>query len=187
LNKEIDAARRDDVQRISMRRTTVVSPWVSLVERSVLDSSGASLGNFHGLAIADYISVIAIAKDGSIPLVRQFRPAVERWTLEFPGGLLDEGEDPQHCALRELSEEVGLQAPHATSLGVFLPDSGRLGNRLWGFFVSEADSVANWSAEPDVEVIWVTAETLETYVRDGRFDHAPHLALFAVARVRGLL
>jgi 8-oxo-dGTP pyrophosphatase MutT (NUDIX family) len=185
LKKEI---RDSDVERrISMRKATVVSPWLTLVERSVLDSRGAPVGNFHGLALADYVSVIAIARDGTLPLVRQFRPAVERFTLEFPGGLLDEGEDPARCALRELAEEAGLQAANATSLGVFLPDSGRLGNRLWGFFVTAADPVANWSAEPDVEVLRVSAGALESYVRDGSFDHAPHLALFAVARVQGLL
>jgi ADP-ribose pyrophosphatase len=187
FGKDITLTKNTAEQRISMCKTTVVSPWLALVERSVLDSQGGQLGSFHGLALADYVSVIAVARDGRLPLVRQFRPAVERWTLEFPGGLLDEGEAPVDCALRELSEEVGLQAAHAVSLGAFLPDSGRLGNRLWGFFVSEADPVGNWSPEPDVEVIWVTAETLEASVRDGSFDHAPHLALFAVARVRGLL
>jgi ADP-ribose pyrophosphatase len=187
LRKDIKLTKHAAEQRISLRKTTVISPWLALVERSVLDSQGAQLGSFHGLALADYVSVIAVARNGTLPLVRQFRPAVERWTLEFPGGLLDEGEVPLDCAMRELSEEVGLRASHATSLGVFLPDSGRLGNRLWGFFVSEADSVEHWSAEPDIEVIWVTPEILEMYVRDGSFDHAPHLALFAVARVRGLL
>jgi ADP-ribose pyrophosphatase len=187
LKKDIELTRNTAEQRIATRKTSVISPWLTLVERSVLDSQGGQLGSFHGLHLADYVSVIAVARDGRIPLVRQFRPAVERWTLEFPGGLLEEGEEPVRCALRELSEEVGLTATNAASLGVFLPDSGRLGNRLWGFFVSQGDAVKDWSPEPDVEVVWVTGETLETYVRDGCFDHAPHLALFAVARVRGLL
>jgi 8-oxo-dGTP pyrophosphatase MutT (NUDIX family) len=187
MNDAIDLMSRDARRRITARRSTVISPWVTMVERTVLDSRGVIQGAFHSLAVADYVSVIAISDDGLLPLVRQFRPAVERWTLEFPGGLLDEGEEPFQCALRELTEEAGLQASQAISLGVFLPDSGRLSNRLWGFFVSGASRLKDWSAEDDVEVIWSTVSELEKSVRDGSFDHAPHLALFAVARVRGLL
>jgi ADP-ribose pyrophosphatase len=187
VSKAIDLMSRGAKRRITARRLTVVSPWVTLVERTVLDARGGAQGIFHSLAVADYVSIIAISEDGLVPLVRQFRPAVERWTLEFPGGLLDEGEKPDQCALRELREEVGLQAPQATSLGVFLPDSGRLSNRLWGFFVSGASRIKDWSAECDVEVVWSTVGELEESVRDGSFDHAPHLALFAIAHLRGLL
>lgn len=182
-----DNSKRDAASRIGGRKTSVVSPWLTLVEREVLDGRGASMGNFHGLALADYVSAIAITANGTLPLVRQFRPAIEQWTLEFPGGLLDEGEEPNRCALRELSEEVGLYAPNAISLGELLPDSGRLGNRLWGFVIPQAEKLANWTPEPDLEICWVSLTTLENYIRDGTFNHAPHLALFAVARLRGLI
>ncbi len=174
-------------QRITSRVESYISPWVTLVERKVVDSKGTFIGNFHGLAVADYVSVIAITTEGVLPLVHQFRPAIERWTLEFPGGLLDEGEEPEHCALRELSEEAGLEAAQAISLGELLPDSGRLGNRLWGFVVPQAEKLASWTPEPDLQIKWVSLTTLEDYIRDGTFNHAPHLALFAVARLRGLI
>ncbi|MHC4052567.1 NUDIX hydrolase [Bradyrhizobium sp. 25ACV] len=180
-------ASMDVDQRIRRRATTQVSPWITLVERTVHDSRGELVGNFHGLALADYISIIAISSDGQVPLVRQFRPAVEQWTLEFPGGLLDAGEDPQSCAIRELFEETGLEALDATSLGAFLPDSGRLGNRLWGFFASGVVPAKGWMPEPEVEVEYVSVKELDVLVRDGTFNHAPHLALFAVARLRGLI
>lgn len=180
-------ASMDVDQRIRRRATTQVSPWITLVERTVHDSKGTLVGNFHALALADYISIIAISSDGRVPLVRQFRPAVERWTLEFPGGLLDPGEEPQRCAIRELFEETGLEALDATSLGAFLPDSGRLGNQLWGFFVSGAVPAKGWMPEPEVHVEYVSVKELDVLVRDGTFDHAPHLALFAVARLRGLI
>eukprot|EP00183_Erythrolobus_madagascarensis_P005843 CAMPEP_0185845754 /NCGR_PEP_ID=MMETSP1354-20130828/1635_1 /TAXON_ID=708628 /ORGANISM="Erythrolobus madagascarensis, Strain CCMP3276" /LENGTH=235 /DNA_ID=CAMNT_0028545791 /DNA_START=146 /DNA_END=853 /DNA_ORIENTATION=- len=41
-------------------------------------------------------------------LVKQFRPAVGKVTVELPAGLVDKGESPGKAALRELAEETGL-------------------------------------------------------------------------------
>ena len=53
---------------------------------------------------------VAAVKDGKICLVRQWRVSAGRMTLEIPAGRLDEGETPDVCAARELSEETGYVA-----------------------------------------------------------------------------
>ena len=56
-------------------------------------------------------AVIPLLPDNQIILVRQFRYAVGKVTLEVPAGKLDKvGEDPLECAKRELSEETGYTA-----------------------------------------------------------------------------
>jgi ADP-ribose pyrophosphatase len=54
--------------------------------------------------------IVPYLGDGRYVLVRQFRHALGRETLEFPAGRLDPGEDPENCARRELAEETGYQA-----------------------------------------------------------------------------
>jgi len=41
--------------------------------------------------------------------VEQFRPSVNKRIIEFPAGLIEIGEDPKDCAVRELMEETGIR------------------------------------------------------------------------------
>lgn len=59
---------------------------------------------------------IAVKPDGRILMVRQYRNALERETLEIPAGGLGCGEDRQVCAVRELEEETGYRAGHSELL-----------------------------------------------------------------------
>ena len=47
---------------------------------------------------------MALTESGKIVLVRQYRTAIDRVTVEIPAGKLDPGEDPLDCAKRELHE-----------------------------------------------------------------------------------
>lgn len=52
--------------------------------------------------------VLPVMEDGRIILVRQYRPALNRETLEVPAGCRDSlTEDTSICAKRELEEETG--------------------------------------------------------------------------------
>lgn len=53
-------------------------------------------------------AVVPVLPDGKILMVRQYRNALERYTLEIPAGALDEADEPGiRCASRELEEETG--------------------------------------------------------------------------------
>ena len=173
--------------RIASSQTTRVSPWVSLVENRVVAAPDDAGAIYHSIDTMDYVSVLAVTADGRIPVVRQFRPAVRRFTLEFPGGLRDGDEAPEACAIRELAEEVGLAASQIQPLATMLPDSGRLGNRMWTFFAPGVVPVPDWRPETDVEHRMVTSAELHALALEGTFDHAPHVAMLGMAVMRGWL
>ena len=58
-------------------------------------------------------AVVPVTKDGKILMVRQYRNALERYTLEIPAGALDAEDEPGlTCASRELEEETGYRSEH---------------------------------------------------------------------------
>ena len=73
-------------------------------------------GDYVGIKAPDWVVVMAI-HEGNFVLVRQWRHGEDRVTLELPGGVADEGEEPEQTALRELQEETGYRAGKITCLG----------------------------------------------------------------------
>lgn len=56
-------------------------------------------------------AVVPVREDGKILMVRQYRNALERMTLEIPAGSRDSvTEDTKVCAARELEEETGYRS-----------------------------------------------------------------------------
>ena len=70
------------------------------------------------------VAVLALDRDNSVSLVRQFRYALGEEIWELPAGKLEPGEDPFQSAKRELSEECGLSADNYIDLGVVYPTVG---------------------------------------------------------------
>ena len=62
-------------------------------------------------------AVVAVDPEGKLLLVRQWRNALERETIELPAGSRDfPEEDTAVCAARELEEETGFKAGRITRL-----------------------------------------------------------------------
>jgi len=171
--------------RIIKRTETRVSPWVRLVAKEVLVPPSATSQTYHSLAQADYVSIVARLPDGRLPIVRQFRPAVDAETWELPAGLLEPNERAEDAAGRELVEETGAVPLRVVDLGTFLPDTGRLENRIRIFGIEAAPPPADFVAEPGMSVALVTPAALAEMIRAGEFGHLLHVGALAVAEARG--
>ena len=110
------------------------TPWFSVIEK--LPKEGG-----HGQFVIDcpdFVVILAIDPSGKLLLVRQFRPAIDRETLELPAGLVDPGYTPEQTARKELLEETGYEADHLELMAVLSPSTARFRNRMWCFFAPEA-------------------------------------------------
>lgn len=71
------------------------------------------------------VTILPLDEEGNVTLVRQYRYPIGRELLELPAGKLDSPEeDHREAAIRELSEETGLESTNLTYLGGTLSSPG---------------------------------------------------------------
>jgi ADP-ribose pyrophosphatase len=90
----------------------------------------------HGSAV-----IVSVFADGTVALVRQYRHAAGKYLLEIPAGSLNEGEDPEAGAIRELEEEIGAKAGKIEKLTEFYVSPGFLTEKMFVFLATELTEV----------------------------------------------
>ena len=82
------------------------------------------------------VCVLPLTDEGDVILVRQYRYAHRKCTLEIPAGKLEVGEkaDIRSAALRELKEETGAECDELIYLGEIYPSPALLSEVIYIYF-----------------------------------------------------
>ncbi|MDD2923845.1 NUDIX hydrolase [Rhodoferax sp.] len=126
------------------------------------------------------VMVVPLLEDaqGRLRLVmeRQFRYPVNQVMIEFPAGKLDSGEEPFHCAQRELREETGYSATHWARAGVLHPVISYSTEFIDIWFARGLTAGERQLDDGEfLDVFTTTPEELMTWCRDGRVTDAKTL------------
>lgn len=147
--------------QVSEEHELLHTPVFDVKQQHEVSATGIE-GDYVAMSAPDWAMVIALYK-GCFVLVRQWRHAARELTAEFPGGVVDGGEDPADAAVRELYEETGFWAGRLTRLGTVSPNPALFGNRFHAFLAEELiptgeqnlddDELLTYSLVPVDEVI----------------------------------
>ena len=110
-----------DLSERTVRSETVFDGKIFKVK---CDQAELPNGRVVGREVVEHsggVCVLALDEDNGVTLVRQFRYGPRQQLRELPAGKLEYGEDHASAAVRELSEETGLEAEEWTYLGYMLP------------------------------------------------------------------
>jgi len=136
---------------VSLRVDEIELPQGGAAIREVVEHPGA-------------IVVAAVDDEGWVYLVRQYRHPIRCDLLELPAGGLEPGEEPLPAAMRELREEVGLEAQRWTFLGSFFSSPGFANERLHAFLAQELRQV-DTDPDDDEDITIVRRPLTELYRR----------------------
>ncbi|MCI9149233.1 MAG: NUDIX hydrolase [Lachnospiraceae bacterium] len=123
-------------------------------------------------------AVVPVLPDGRLLLVRQYRNAVERTTLEIPAGARDSLEEPYEvCAARELEEETGYRCEKLEFL-ISTHSAVAYCNERVDIFVARDLVPASRHLDPDefVDVEAYTLEELCAQIYEGKLQDAKTVA-----------
>ena len=112
---------------------------------------------------------LPLTDEGKIIMVKQFRYPFQQRVLELPAGKLDEGEDPQICAVRELEEETGYKSGKVRKLGAIYTSPGFCSEILHIYLVEDLTKGKHnrEEGEVDMEVLELSLEEIEEKIVTG--------------------
>jgi 8-oxo-dGTP pyrophosphatase MutT (NUDIX family) len=162
---------RVDEPFLRVRSDTVELPNGTIIE-------GYFVRESRGFAI-----VAALTPERRVVLVRQYKHGVAQIVLELPAGMIDAGETPEACAIRELAEETGYVGDAPQLLRTLFADPTS-SNASFHIFLIE-NAVRKFAQSLDtteaIEVETTSIEDLHAAVRDGRIGSGSQVAAAYIA------
>ena len=135
---------------------------------------------FYKVKLADGVVVLPITTDNRYVLIRQYRPALGRFTIEIPAGAVENGEAPETAATREVYEETGYRCTNFQLLGSGVLRIDREDSCNHYFVATGAVEESDFRAKEEIFPFTVTPDEFQSMVVNGAFDHTAALPLFVM-------
>jgi len=164
---------RKDIVRILEKKTLWEGRFLRSIITTYIDSFGSvrEWESFERVNCKGIVAIVPVTDDKEVLLIRQFRPPVNGYVIEFPAGLNDKGDTLEEAARRELLEETGYSAKEIIFLTEGPMSSGASGEILTVFLAKglalnplnqvQGQSIGERDETEDIEVLKVPINGLD--------------------------
>ncbi|SES91674.1 NUDIX hydrolase [[Clostridium] polysaccharolyticum] len=149
---------------IDVYQDDILTPAGDTVTYDIVEHKGAS-------------SMVALDENGKVLMVRQYRTAIQKESLELPAGGINPGEDTKTCAMRELEEETGYRPLEAHHLLDVYTSVGFCNEKIYIYYTdSLVSSRQNLDEDEFVHVERYAIEELVKMIEQGKIEDSKTVA-----------
>src|SRR5216684_5420009 len=134
------------------------------------------------LVLHDFSIVVPLLERHRLVFVWNYRPPIQGWELELPAGLVNDGEDPEAGAKRELKEETGYSGRSWKNLG-WLHTLPGISSQRAHVFLARQPKKGKMSREPYeyMKTKVLNAKSAYRLLWSGKIIHSPTVSALGLA------
>lgn len=167
-------------------KTTVLykGHWLTLNEDTIVKPDGTK--TTHEVILRNNGIILVLKYNNKFVLTKMYRYPVDEYSIEFPMGFIDKGENPRDAAIREVEEETGLKVKDVNFLGETWAWSGLMNQSIFVFSanVSGKGKQNLEETEQDLESFYVDQSELEKLIESNAIKNSATLAAYQLWKVK---
>ena len=153
--------------KITQIKDLHTTKWVTLKQATAVNKNGKKF-KWDFIARKNEQKIITIichsSKSNRILVIKEFRIPINKYVIEFPAGLIEDGETIEQAAIKELKEETGYTGK-ILRVSPFLTKSAYLTSELSAFVEMETNEdeigLTQLEEEEEIHPIWIKPEEFE--------------------------
>jgi 8-oxo-dGTP pyrophosphatase MutT (NUDIX family) len=138
---------------------------------------GRIIDPYYVVELPNWANAVVVTPNNEIVLVKQYRYPVDAVTLELPGGVINEGEDPMVAALRETQEETGYTSSQIQLICKTAPNPAINDNTAYFYLIENAVPTAHTNPDffEDIEVELYSKKDFIQLLQQNKIMHGVQL------------
>jgi len=165
-------------------------PWATLRVDKLELPNGNIKDEYYVLEYPTWVNMVAITEDGNVLFVKQYRHGADQIMVELPAGVVEDDEEPEVAARRELLEETGYAFDKIEYICELFANPATSGNLTYTYLLTGGKKVQeqDLDSSEDIEVVEMTIEEAKKFLFDNKIGQALHSsALLYTFHKMGLL
>jgi 8-oxo-dGTP pyrophosphatase MutT (NUDIX family) len=138
---------------------------------------GRIIDPYYVVELPNWANAVVVTTNNEIVLVKQYRYPVDAVTLELPGGVINDGEDPMIAALRETQEETGYTSDQVQLICKTAPNPAINDNTAYFYLIENAVPTAHTNPDfyEDIEVVLCSKQDFIQLLQQNKIMHGVQL------------